>query len=86
MKPAHWLPGFDARTQAALDFIDAEIARGNFKVGPVAIAAHLTEVLGVPHNDDEVAGLLDRHGRRETRWWLRQRKLREAAEEADAAA
>jgi hypothetical protein len=45
----------------------------------VAIAAHLTEVLGVPHNDDEVAGLLDRHGRRETRWWLRQRDEREAA-------
>jgi hypothetical protein len=79
MKPAHWLPGFDDRTQAALDFIDAEIAAGRLAFGYPEIAAHLTETLGVEHTLGDVAGMLNRHAARETREWLRAREVEMAA-------
>ena len=79
MTPAHWLPGFDARTQAALDFIDAEIAAGRLRFGYPEIAAHLMHVTGEAHTVGDVAGLLDRHGKRETAAWLRAREVMMAA-------
>ena len=73
------LPGIDARTQAALGFIDAEIAAGRLRFGYPEIAAHLTLATGEAHTIGMVAGLLDRHGERETAAWLRWREERMAA-------
>jgi hypothetical protein len=79
MRPPHWLPGIDARTQAALDFIDAEIARENLRFGYRELAAHLEAVTGETHTIGMVAGLLDTHAARETREWWRQREVAKAA-------
>ena len=58
-----------ARDAMALDFIDAEIARGNLALGYPEIVAHLIGRTGEESTVGMVAGLLDRYGERDSAAW-----------------